>query len=189
MQRFDLRYLGAAIFMAAIALSSCGGGGYSSGTSSNPSGVIPTPTPTRSPTPTPLPSGVTPTPVPTATPVTATIAFSGSVNSSWFQIVLQTNGTAMVTGPATGTPMPGMVPHAVTSQFFTDLNLSGGVKNLPIGTCPTPTNTAFNDTTTVTYLGQTSGNVACPASGSRTVQVYNDVKAVEQALGITPPSS
>jgi hypothetical protein len=187
MQRVDLRYFGAAAFAAAIALASCGGGGSTSGVQTNPSGVVPTPTPAKTPTPTPLPSGVTPTPKPTPSAVSATISYSGDVNFSFFTIVLQVNGSAMVTEPATQTPMPGTVPSSVTSTFFADLNATGGVQNLKIGTCPTPTGTAFNNTTTIAYLSQLSGNVQCPAPGSTTVKVLADVVAVEQALGITPP--
>jgi hypothetical protein len=178
MLRIDLRYLGAAAFLTAIALASCGGGGGSSGASSNPTGVIPTPTPAKTPTPTPSPIG-------TPTPVSASIAFSGSVNASWFQIVLFVNGTAMITGPATQTPMPGTVPAATVMQFFTDLNNSGGVDKLPIGSCPTPTGTAENNTTTVAYMGKLSGNISCPVAGSKTVAVLKDVRAIELALGIT----
>jgi hypothetical protein len=178
MLRIDLRYFGAAAFLTAVALASCGGGGGSSGASSNPTGVIPTPTPVKTPTPTPSPVG-------TPTPVSATIAFSGSVNASWFVIVVFVNGSATITGPAPVTPIPGTVPPALTMQFFTDLNLSGPVDKLPIGTCPTPTGTTENNTTTVAYKGLVSGNIACPVSGSKTVQVLKDVRAIETALGVT----
>jgi hypothetical protein len=184
MLRIDLRYIGAAAFLTAIALASCGGGGGTSGASSNPTGVIPTPTPAKTPTPTPC-GGCTPTPVPTATPVSATINFSGSVNASWFQIVVLVNGSAMITGPSTTTPMPGTIPPGLTATFFTDLNLSGGVQTLPIGSCPTPTGTAQNNTTSIIYKGQVSGNISCPVAGSKTVKVLTDVKAIEAALGVT----
>ncbi len=180
MRGLDLRLLLGVAFVTAIGVVSCGGGG-TSGASSNPSSLIPTPTPKATPTPTPLPSGVTPT------PTAATIFYSGSVEYSPFTIVLQVNGTAQITEPAAYTPLPGTVPSTTTKQFFKDLNTYGPVNKLTIGTCPKPTGTTYDDTTIVLYQSQTSGDVSCPGSAGTTA-VYNDVKNVELAVGITPPT-
>ena len=181
MRGLDLRLLLAAAFVMAIGVISCGGGGSTSGPSSNPSSLVPTPTPKPTPTPTPLPSGVTPT------PVAATIFYSGSAEFSPFTIVLNVTGAAQVTTPSVYTPMPSNVPASTTAKFFKDLNIYGPVNKLPIGTCPKPTATSYDDATILVYQSQTSGDVSCPG-GASTTTVYGDVKAVEMAVGLTPPT-
>jgi hypothetical protein len=181
MRGMDLRLLLGAAFVTAMGVVSCGGGGGNSGASSNPSSLIPTPTPKPTPTPTPLPSGVTPA------PLSVEIFYSGSVEFSPFTIVLAVNGSAQVTVPSAYTPLPGTVPASTTGQLFKDLNTYGPVNKLPIGTCPKPTGTTYDDTTILLYQSQTSGDVSCPGAASTTA-VYNDVKNVEIAVGLTPPT-
>jgi hypothetical protein len=181
MRLLDVRVVVVAAFITAVGVVACGGTSNTSGPTPNPSSLIPTPTPKPTPTPTPLPSGVTPT------PLAAVIQYSGSTQFSPFTVTVHVNGNAQVTLPTTFTPMPATVPAATTKKFFSDLNTLGPVNNLKIGTCPRPTNTAYDDSTLVDYQSQTSGDVSCPGSAATTT-IYGDVKSVETAVGITPPT-
>ncbi len=177
----DVRVVVVAAFITAVGVVACGGSSNTSGPSPNPSSLVPTPTPKPTGTPTPLPSGVTPT------PLAAVIQYSGSTVYSPFTVTVHVNGNAQVTLPSTYTPMPATVPASTTKKFFGDLNTLGPVNNLKIGTCPRPTNTIYNDTTNVSYQNEASGDVACPGSAATTT-IYDDVKNVELAVGITPPT-
>jgi hypothetical protein len=181
MQRLDIRVLVAAAFIVAVGVVACSGSSNTSGPAPNPSSLVPTPTPKPTPTPTPLPSGVTPT------PIAALIDYTGSTQNSPFTVTLFVNGSAQVTLPTTYTPKPATVPPSTTKKFFSDLNTLGPVNNLKIGVCPRPTNTPFNDETILGYASAQSGDVSCPGSPATTT-VYNDVKAVELSVGITPPT-
>jgi hypothetical protein len=181
MKGLDLRVLVVAAFVTAVGVVACGGSSNTTNPSTSPSSLIPTPTPKPTGTPTPLPSGVTPT------PLAAAIQYSGSTIYSPFTINVHVNGNAQITLPTTYTPMPAIVPAATTKKFFADLNAYGPVNNLKIGTCPKPTNTSYDDSTIVSYQNQSSGDISCSGS-TATTTIYDDVKAVEISVGITPPT-
>jgi hypothetical protein len=181
MQRLDMRVLAAAAFIVAVSVVACSGSSNTSGPAPNPSGLVPTPTPKPTPTPTPLPSGVTPT------PVAALIDYTGSTLNSPFTVTIFINGKAQLTLPTTYTPKPATVPASTTKKFFSDMNTLGPVNTLKIGVCPRPTNTAYNDETILGYASEQSGDVSCPGNAATTT-IYNDVKAVELSVGITPPT-
>jgi hypothetical protein len=188
--RVDLRPIGIAMFLAAIALASCNGYGSATGVQSNPTGLVPsstptgpTPTPTPSgpsPSPSPTPSGV-PSPTPTASGRVADIIFSGSFQFGAYEIALFGNDVAIVT-QSTGVTNQ-FVPPAVASQFWRNLGQNLPVDKIPVGTCPKPTS-APTDVTTITYQDKTSGDVSCPGNNAKTKQLYSAVLAVEASLDL-----
>jgi hypothetical protein len=130
------------------------------------------PAPTSSPVNTPAP--IT-TPAPTGTNILAIINVSGSTNTFPYSITVYQDGSAKaaVEGSTSSETLPPKTVNIVQLQGL--LNQIGDVSKIANGSCAK--SVSFGTTTTISYNGNTSGDLQCLKDDSTEPRADKDLAA------------
>lgn len=112
-------------------------------------------------------------------PGAATIENTGSTNTYGYRILVSRYGHV---GYTNGTRHgQDDLPDALSAKFFSDLQAAVPLASEPQGSCVK--SASFGTYTTVTYQGQRSPDLSCPANRPQQA-LYDDVLAIDRFLNI-----
>lgn len=113
-------------------------------------------------------------------PGAATIENTGSTNTYGYRILVSRYGHVVYTnGTRHGQDD---LPDALSAKFFSDLQAASPLSRQPQGSCVK--SASFGTYTTVTYQGQRSPDISCPANRQQQA-LYDDVLAIDRYLNVT----